>query len=185
MTSCSKHTAVGGAESTYKRLCPTLRLPGQAVSLGSKDRRHDDATVSASPTVLEIDAGGQWPSAASVVSSTRRLPPRVSPTTSLAGRPQPRFSGGSPAVTTTVEMRGAHIQRSTGRKSSRSPTAAIPPTVSVDGLLLFIGDTNIFPALSFEVSGEAALPVRRLQVVSTHSRSCPERFTSIPQAQKP
>lgn len=48
----------------------------------------------------------------------------------------------------------------------RQPTATLPsipareaapvplPTVSVDGLLLFIGDTNIFPALSFEVSGD-------------------------------
>ena len=32
--------------------------------------------------------------------------------------------------------------------------------MSVDGLLLFIGDTNIFPELAFEVGHEAALSLR-------------------------
>eukprot|EP00752_Nemacystus_decipiens_P002249 g2131.t1 len=140
---------------------------GQEVSLGSANRRHDQRNVSASPTVPGIGAGGQTPSSASLLSSTRRVPARASPTTSLTGQPQPKFSEASPSVVPR-QLCGVQVKRLFEGKPSGSSTEVAPPTLSVDGLLLFIGDTNVFPELSFEsIAATAAEELAREKPVAT------------------
>ena len=109
-------------------------------------------------------AGGEAPpSVASISSSPKRETSRAerssqsseSPMWSLVRRGLPP---GNEDAASSGEARPRRQQGSSTTLPPISPSEAPAialPTVSVDGLLLFVGDTNIFPALTFEVRGES------------------------------
>lgn len=132
-------------------------LLGQHISPVNTNRGRDRGNVLACRAAMGTVTGCEQQSVVSVISSPARPTSRFPPMASLTGSPQSRVSETLPAAATT-EGHGAQKARLSGGNSSVSSTAVAPPTLSVDGLLLFIGDTNIFPMLSFEVRGEASQP---------------------------
>lgn len=129
------------------------------VSIGSTNQWHGHDRVSTTESTEQKNGGGGQAQEASRP-STGRVSLKVPPTASSPAAP-PSHAHASVAKSPSLSPASRVVRPPERPSSVLSSTAATTPvatlTVSVDGLLLFIGDTNIFPMLSFEVRGEPAL----------------------------
>lgn len=121
------------------------RTVGQGAPSKVLSRGHEHGNIPASETRHNDGNSGTV--------SPRAMPSHGSLYSSSAS-PRSRLSG---RVSPTSLQPDAQAKSLAAVKSPALPTPAMeavtPLTVSLDGVLLFIGDTNIFPMLSFEVRG--------------------------------